>query len=121
MKAILHMWKALGFSLQGLRDTLHHEIAFRIELAVAAILIPTALLLPVSLIFRIMLISSVILLLIVELLNTGIETVVNRISTEHHPLSGRAKDAGSAAVFISAVNMAVVWSFILFDLIFNNS
>ena len=51
----------------------------------------------------------------------GIETVVNRISTEHHPLSGRAKDAGSAAVFISAVNMAVVWSFILFDLIFNNS
>jgi diacylglycerol kinase (ATP) len=46
---------------------------------------------------------------------------VNRISTEHHPLSGRAKDAGSAAVFMSAVNMAVVWCFILFDLITNNS
>ena len=121
MKALHHLRKAFGFSLQGIRDTLHHEMAFRIELTVAAVLIPTALLLPVSLIFRIMLISSVLLLLIVQLLNTGIEAVVNRISTEHHPLSGRAKDAGSAAVFMSAVNMTVVWCFILFDLIFNNS
>jgi len=121
MKALHHLWKAFGFSLQGLRDTLHHEMAFRIELTVAAVLIPSALLLPVTSILRIMLISSVFLLLIVELLNTGIEAAVNRISTEHHPLSGRAKDAGSAAVFMSAVNMTVVWCFILFDLIFNNS
>ena len=121
MKSLLQLWKAFGFSLQGLRDTLHYEVSFRIELIVAAVLIPTALLLPVSPIFKIMLISSVFLLLIVELLNTGIEAVVNRISTEHHPLSGRAKDAGSAAVFMSAVNMTVVWCFILFDLIFNNS
>ena len=121
MKSLLHLWKSFGFSLQGFRDTLNHEVAFRIELIVSGVLIPTALLLPVSLIFKIMLISSVILLLIVELINTGIEAVVNRISTEHHPLSGRAKDAGSAAVFMSAVNMAVVWCFILFDLITNNS
>ena len=120
MKNFLHLWKAFGFSLQGLRDTLIHEIAFRIELILAAFLIPTALLLPVALIFKIMLISSVFLLLIVELLNTGIEAVVNRISTEHHPLSGRAKDAGSAAVFISAVYLTAVWCIILFDLIFNN-
>ena len=121
MKALIHLWNGFGFSLQGLRDTLHDEVAFRIELIVAAVLIPTALLLPVVLIFKIMLISSVLLLLIVELINTGIEAVVNRISTEHHPLSGRAKDAGSAAVLISVVNMTVVWFFILFDLIFNNS
>jgi diacylglycerol kinase (ATP) len=121
MKALIPLWKAFGFSLKGLRDTIHHEMAFRIELTVAAVLIPTALLLPVSSIGKIMLISSVFLLLIVELLNTGIEAVVNRISIEHHPLSGKAKDAGSAAVFISAVNMTVVWSFILFDLIFNIS
>ena len=121
MKALLHLWKAFGFSLQGIRNTLHHEVAFRIELIVAAVLIPTALLLPVSLIFRIILISSVFLVLIVELLNTGIEAVVNRISTEHHPLSGIAKDAGSAAVFMSTINMTVVWCFILFDLIFSNS
>ena len=121
MKALLHLWKAFGFSLQGLRDTLHHEVAFRIELIVAVVLIPTAMILPVSLIIKIMLISSVFLLLIVELLNTGIESVVNRISKEYHPLSGRAKDAGSAAVFMSAIYMTVVWCFILFDLIFNIS
>ena len=121
MKALHHLWKAFGFSLQGLRDTLHHEMAFRIELTVAAVLIPTALLLPVSLIFRLILISSVFLLLIVELLNTGIEAAVNRISTERHPLSGRAKDAGSAAVFMSVVYMTLVWCSILYDLIFNNS
>ena len=120
MKALRHIWNAFGYSMQGLRDTLHHEMAFRIELTLAAFLIPTALLLPVSLIFRIMLISSVLLLLIVELVNTGIEAVINRISTEHHKLSGRAKDAGSAAVFMSAVNMTAVWCFILFDLIFYN-
>ena len=59
-----------------------------------------------------MLVSSVFLVLIVELLNTGIETVVNRISTEQHHLSGMAKDTGSAAVF--------VWGTVLFDLILNN-
>ena len=120
MNVLRHLWKASLFSMQGLRHTLHNELAFRIELTLALFLIPTALLLPISLIFRIILISSVFLLLIVELLNTGIEAVVNRISSEHHPLSGIAKDAGSAAVFISAINMAVVWCFILFDLIFNN-
>ena len=121
MKALRHIWKAFGYSMQGLRDTFYHEMAFRIELTLAAFLIPTALLLPVSLIFRIMLISSVLFLLIIELLNTGIEAVINRISTKHHKLSGRAKDAGSAAVFMSVVNLTVVWCFILFDLIFNNS
>ena len=105
MKTLLHLWKAFFYSLHGLRDAVHHEMAFRIELAVAVILIPVALILPVSLIVRILLISSVLLVLIVELLNTGIEAVVNRISTEQHFLSGRAKDAGSAAVFISFVNM----------------
>lgn len=119
MKALLHLWKAFGYSLQGLRDTMHYEMAFRIELAMAAVLIPTAFFLPVSIIMRILLISSVFLVLIVELLNSGIETVVDRISTEQHPLSGRAKDAGSAAVFLSAVNMVIVWCIILFDLIFN--
>ena len=82
-----------------------HEMAFRIELAVAVILIPAALILLVSPIVQILLISAVFLILIVELVNTGIEAVVNLISTEKHTLSGRAKDAGSAAVFISFVNM----------------
>ena len=76
-------------------------MAFRIELTAAVILIPTALILSVSPIVRIMLVGSVFLVLIVELLNTGIETIVNRISAEQHYLSGMAKDAGSAAVLLT--------------------
>ena len=83
-------------------------MAFRIELTAAVILIPTALILSVSPIVRIMLVASFFLVLIVELLNTGIETVVNRISAEQHHLSGMAKDAGSAAVFIASLNLVFV-------------
>ena len=107
--------------MKGLRETFRNEMAFRIELTAAVILIPTALILSVSPIVRIMLVGSVFLVLIVELLNTGIEAVVNRISTEQHFLSGRAKDAGSAAVFISFVNMVFVLGLVLFYIIVNFS
>jgi diacylglycerol kinase (ATP) len=76
-------------------------MAFRIELTAPVILILTALILSVSPIVLIMLVGSVFLVLIVELLNTGVETVVNRISAEQHHLSGMAKDAGSAAVLLT--------------------
>ena len=79
MKALLHLRKAFGHSMKGLRETFRNEMAFRIELTAAVILIPTALILSVSPIVRIMLIGSVFLVLIVELINTGIEYVVNRI------------------------------------------
>ena len=106
--------------MHGLRETFRNEMAFRIELTVAVILIPSALILSVSPIVRIMLIGSVFLVLIVELLNTGIEAVVNRISAEKHRLSGIAKDAGSAAVFVASLNLVFVWGTVLFDLILNN-
>ena len=76
-------------------------MAFRIELTAPVILILTALILSVSPIVLIMLVGSVFLVLIVELLNTGVETVLNRISAEQHHLSGMAKDAGSAAVLLT--------------------
>ena len=76
-KALLNLWKIFVHSLHGLRDTVHNETAFRFELAVAVILIAAALILPVSPIFQILLISAVFLILIVELVNTGIEAVVN--------------------------------------------
>ena len=76
MKTLLHLRKAFGHSMKGLRETFRNEMAFRIELTAAVILIPTALILSVSPIVRIMLVGSVFLVLIVELLNTGIETVV---------------------------------------------
>ena len=95
-------------------------MAFRIELTAPVILILTALILSVSPIVLIMLVGSVFLVLIVELLNTGVETVVNRISAEQHHLSGMAKDAGSAAVFVTSLNLVFVWGTVLFDLILNN-
>ena len=76
---------------------------------------------PVSLIVRILLIGSVLLVLIIELLNTAVEAAVNRISTEKHTLSAKAKDAGSAAVLMASINLVVVWGIVLFDLIFNIS
>ena len=121
MKALLHLWKAFVFSLQGIRKTFYDEIAFRIELAVAVILIPAALLLPVSLIVRILLIGSVLLVLIIELLNTAVEAAVNRISTEKHTLSAKANDAGSAAILMASKNLVVVWGIVFFDLILNIS
>ena len=95
MKALLHLWKAFVYSLQGIRKTYYDEIAFRIELAVAVILIPAALLLPVSLIVRILLILSVLLVLFIELFKTAVGPTVNRISTEQNTLSTKAKDAGA--------------------------
>lgn len=76
-KYLLNLWKILVYSLHGLRDAVHHEMAFRIGFAVAVILIPAALILPVSPIVQIFLISAVFKILIVELVNTGIEAVVN--------------------------------------------
>ena len=100
MKTLLLLWKVFDYSLQGVRNTFYDEISFRIELAVAVILIPAALLWPVSLIVRFLLIVSVLLVLIIELLNNAVEPAVNRISTEQHTLYAKAKDAGSAAVFL---------------------
>ena len=121
MKTLLILWKAFDYSLQGVRNTFYDEITFRIELAVAFKLIPVALLLPVVLLVRNLLIGSVLLVLIIELLNTAVEAAVNRISTEKHTLSAKAKDAGSAAVLMASINLVVVWGIVLFDIIFNIS
>ena len=95
--------------MQGVRNTFYDEIAFRIELAVAVILIPAALLLPGSLIVRILLIGSVLLVLIIELLNTAVETVVNRISREQHALSNIANYAGISMILMAFINLEFVW------------
>ena len=76
-KALLNLWKTFVYSLHGLRDGVHNEMAFRIALTGAVILMPAALILPISLIVRILLISAISLILIVELVNTGIVAVVN--------------------------------------------
>jgi len=100
-------------SFEGLAAAARHEQAFRQELILAAVLLPTAFLLDVSSVERAMLIGSVLLVLIVELLNTAVEVVVDRISIDTHPLSKRAKDLGSAAVMLSLVAASGVWLLVL--------
>ena len=106
---------ACGNSVHGFRSAFRHEEAFRQEVLLAVILIPIALLLDVSGAGKAMMIASVVLMLIVELLNSAVETAVDRISLDQHELSKRAKDIGSAAVFLSLANVAVVWALVLAD------
>ena len=111
---LARIWNALFYSLEGLAAAFRHEPAFRLEVVLAAILVPAALWIPASGAGRALMIGSVLLVLVVELLNSAIEAVVDRVSTEHHPLAKRAKDIGSAAVLISLVNVPAVWLLVLF-------
>lgn len=100
---------AVKYSAQGVIKAFKGEAAFREEIMITVILIPLAYWLDVSAIERVLLIGSVIWVMIVELLNSAIETTVDRISTEHHPLSGQAKDMGSAAVMFSVIICVITW------------
>jgi diacylglycerol kinase (ATP) len=107
------IWNALLYSLSGLAAAYRHEDAFRQEVLLAAILIPAAFFLSATGTGRALMVGAVLLVLIVELLNSAVEAAVDRISLEHHQLAKRAKDIGSAAVFLSLVNVAVVWALVL--------
>jgi diacylglycerol kinase (ATP) len=104
---------AARYSWQGLTTCYRKEAAFRQELWLALLLAPLALWLGEDGVERALLIGSLMLVLVVELLNTGIENVVDRVGSEPHKLSGRAKDMGSAAVFVSLVTTALVWILVL--------
>jgi len=106
---------ALGFSIKGLTRALKTEAAFRQEAVLAVFLLPAAIFFGDTSLERAMLVASVMLVLIVELLNTGVEAVVDRIGSEFHDLAGYAKDAGSAAVLISLVQLVLVWFLIIFS------
>lgn len=105
--------KALGFTWQGLKAAYKHEEAFRQEVFLLAVAFPLAIWLGDSGVEKALLIGSVLLLLLVEIINSAIEAVVDRFGGELHELSGRAKDMGSAAVFIAMVNVGMVWLFVL--------
>ena len=109
---------ATRYSWQGIRAGFTHEAAFREECLLAVILIPAALLLPVTLLEKVILINSVLFLLLVEILNSAVEAVVDRIGMEIHPLSGRAKDMGSAAVLFALIMGGVAWAFIALPALF---
>lgn len=111
---LLRIWRAFGYSISGFKGAYRDEAAFRQEVWMAVILIPAGLWLGQSGVERALLVAAVMLVLVVELLNSGIEAVVDRFGGEHHELSGLAKDMGSAAVLLSLVMLAVVWGLVLF-------
>lgn len=113
---IKRLIKATGYSFKGLCYAFRSEAAFRQESMAAAVLIPLALWLDVSPAERILLVMAVVLVLVVELLNTAIEAVVDRVGVEYHLLAGAAKDTGSAAVFLSLLLCVFTWITILVTL-----
>lgn len=111
----VRIWRAFFYSLAGLRAAWIEESAFRQEVALAALLLPVAVLLPASLTQKAILIGCVLLVLVCELMNSAIECTVDRISLEDHALARRAKDIGSAAVFVALANLVLVWGLLLAD------
>jgi len=114
-KIVMKLYHATRYSFAGIKNVYKLEYAFRIELYLGFAVIPLAILLGQTALQRALLISSWLLILIVELINSAIEVVVDRISLEQHELSGLAKDFGSAAVFIACVSAALIWAFISWD------
>ncbi|ASM96142.1 diacylglycerol kinase [Vibrio vulnificus] len=105
--------KATGYSIQGLKAAFKHEAAVRQEFALLVVAIVLATWLDVSMLERITLLAVVVLVLIVELMNSAVEAVVDRIGVEHHELSGRAKDIGSAAVLVALIFAGFTWLYIV--------
>ena len=112
------IWHAAGYSLEGLRAG-WHEKAFRQEALVALVLLPASLWLGRGWVEVALLAGSVLIVMIVELLNTGIETAIDRIGPEWHDLSKRAKDMGSAAVLLALLLCAGIWGAAIFQRIFH--
>ena len=106
------LFDAFGYSWLGYKACYKNEAAFREELFLGVIMLPTAIYFAESGIELALLIGSLFLVLIVELLNSGIEAIVDRVSDEHHELSGRAKDLGAAAVSTALINVIVIWAII---------
>jgi diacylglycerol kinase (ATP) len=113
-RGLTRILNAFRYSLAGLSAAYRHEEAFRQEAWLALILIPAALFMPVGGIGKALMVGSVLLVMMVELLNSAIEAVVDRVSLDHHELARRAKDIGSAAVMVSLINVPAVWVLVLF-------
>jgi diacylglycerol kinase (ATP) len=113
---VRRMWLAARYSWQGLRAGWRTQAALRYELGFSVLAIPLALWLGRSALERALLLGSWLLVIVVELINSAIETVVDRIGSDLHELSGRAKDYGSAAVFCSLILASAVWLILCLDL-----
>lgn len=104
---------SVRYSIEGFMAALRHEPSFREDLIFAVLLVPLAIILPVNAVSTALMIASLILILIVELLNSAIEWIIDYLRPEQHPLAKRIKDMASAAVFLSYINCIVVWTIML--------
>ena len=107
------VWKATLWSLKGLRAAWAYESSFRLEVYLLVVLAPAALWLGNGAVERALLLGSLLLVLSAELLNSAIEALIERYGAEHHELAGRAKDMGSAAVFVLMLNVILTWALLL--------
>lgn len=112
-KGLRRITSAFRFSMQGLRSCYQSEVAFKQEIWLTIILIPIVFFIKDSAIDRVLLITPIFIVLITEILNSAIETVVDRVGDEYHVLSGQAKDMGSAAVWLSLMLLVVTWLIVL--------
>jgi diacylglycerol kinase (ATP) len=112
---ITRLLRAFGYSFQGFRHAWREEAAFRQESGLALLVIPAGLYLGRTGVERALLVSPMLIILVVEILNSAVEAVVDRSGTESHPLAGMAKDMGSAAVMLSFVLLGTVWLLVLSD------
>ncbi|MCA1797891.1 MAG: diacylglycerol kinase [Xanthomonadaceae bacterium] len=108
------VWRALKWSLLGLKWAFVRDDSFRLELILCAVLVPVALIIGESGVEKALLIAVLLLILVVELMNSALEVVFERYGNDHHALTGVGKDIGSAAVFVADILAAVVWLLVLF-------
>jgi len=104
-----HFFKNTTYALQGMKDVIAHETSFKIELAIALVLLPLLLLLDLELLYKLLMFMSLMGMLLAEVINSAIERVVDLVTMEQHEMAGRAKDVGSAIVFLSIMVFVIVW------------
>ena len=109
-----NFFKNTIYALQGLKDIIQNESSFKIELIIAVILLPVLVFIELDIIYKLLMFMSLMGMLIAEVINSAIERAVDLVTLEHHHMAGRAKDAGSAIVFLSIAVFVVVWGVCLF-------
>ncbi len=109
--------KNTSYALKGLIDLIKNETSFKIELILTLILLPTLFFIDTNLTNKLLMFITLMGMLLAETINSAIERVVDLVTLEHHHMAGRAKDVGSAIVFISIFIFLITWAFILFDIV----
>jgi len=104
-----HFFKNTTYALKGLKDVLKHETSFRIEMVIVVCLIPVVFIIPLELSYKLLMFITLLGMPLAEAINSAIERVTDLVTLEYHEMAGRAKDVGSAVVFLSITIFAVVW------------